>query len=560
MLTSYRKYTPYKSIALPRRKWPERRLDKAPDWCSVDLRDGNQALVEPMNAREKLEFFKALVSMGFKQIEIGFPSSSQIEYDFARELIKGGHIPSDVYVQVLAPAREQLIRRTFEAVEGAENVIMHLYNNTSPFFRQIVYHTDLAGVTDMAVRAARLMVELARDRDGKTTFEYSPEGFQATEPNSAVYVCSKVLDAFDATEENKLILNLPATVESLPSNAFADLVEYFIHRLDAGNRAVISVHPHNDRGTGVATAEMALLAGATRVEGTLFGNGERTGNCDLITLALNLYTQGVDPRLDFSSFNEVKRLYERLTHMHISPRQPYAGELVFTAFSGSHQDAIKKGFDYLREHDMPMWTMPYLPIDPRDLGGSYEPIIRINSQSGKGGVAYVMQSRFGYNIPTSMRPDFGRVIKREADRLEAELTPEQILRLFLSEYCDVESPYRLIAHDILERGEAGHSVVRFTGTIAYRNRVYSLEGEGNGPIDAFFQAMRDAHIDGFEFRGYHEHAIGEGSNARAVAYIELKYRGESYFGIGMESNVSIASIKGVISAINRALREEDQRG
>ncbi len=564
MNTLYKKYIPFKPVKLAQRKWPGNVTTQAPIWCSVDLRDGNQALVEPMNLEEKLTFFSALVSMGFKEIEIGFPAASQVEFDFTRALIERGLIPPDVTVQVLTQARDHLIRRTYEALEGCDRAIVHLYTNISAFFRQVVYRTDLEGVIHMAEKGARLMVELAKARpDGGAgiRFEFSPEAFSGSDPDNSVALCQRMLDAFEATPEKKLILNLPATVETASPNCFADQVEYFIDHLQGRDRAIISVHTHNDRGTGVADAEMAMLAGAQRVEGTLFGNGERTGNCDLVTVALNLYTQGVDPQLDFTHLSHMRALYERLTKMRVPERQPYVGDLVFTAFSGSHQDAIKKGFDYRREHDMPMWQMPYLIIDPQDLGRSYEPIIRINSQSGKGGAAYMLQSHFGYNLPKAMHADFGAAVQREADRLGKELTADQLLRLFVGEYCQSDSPYRLLSHDITERGAAGHSVVRFTGVIAYRHREYPLCGEGNGPIDAFFSAMQEAHIDGFTFRGYHEHAIGGGSDAKAVAYIELEYKGRNVFGVGIERNVSIASIKGVLSAINRALNlEEAQHG
>ena len=367
-----------------------------------------------------------------------------------------------------------------------------------------------------------------------------------------------MIEVFEATPEKPLILNLPATVEVASPNNYADQIEYFRTHLKNCDCTILSVHPHNDRGTGVACAELGVLAGATRVEGTLFGNGERTGNVDIVTLALNLYTQGIDPELDFSDIEQVRQTYEQCARMHVHERHPYAGDLVFTAFSGSHQDAIKKGFDYRNEHEMPMWQMPYLPIDPRDLGRSYEPIIRINSQSGKGGAVYLLQARYGYKLPRELHADFGQLVKLEADTLGKELAADQLLRLFVREYCEVNAPYQLLRHDISERGAQGHSVTQFSGVIAYRNREYSIVGNGNGPIDAFFQAMQNAHIDGFTFQSYHEHAIGEGSNAKAVAYIELKYKGARVFGVGIESNVSVASIMGVVSAINRALNQEGQ--
>lgn len=557
------KYRPFKPLNLPGRKWPGRTLTRAPRWCSVDLRDGNQALVEPMNLEEKLSLFQALVQMGFKEIEVGFPSASQVEFDMVRALIERDLIPDDVTIQVLVQAREHLILRTFEALQGARRAIVHLYTNISPVFRQVVYCTDLQGVIAITESGARLIRRLAEERAGDMDirYEYSPESFSATRTDDALMVCEAALDALGATRERPVILNLPSTVEVSTPNCFADQVEYFIEHLRDPERAIVSIHPHNDRGTGVAATELGMLAGAQRVEGTLFGNGERTGNVDLITVALNLYTQGVDPELDFSRLNQLKRLYERITKMPIYARQPYTGELVFTAFAGSHQDAIKKSFDYLREHDMPVWQVPYLPIDPHDLGRDYEPIIRINSQSGKGGAAYILQSHYGYNLPRGMHPEFGALVQREADRTGAELTPEQLLRLFIREYVEVSSPYQLKRHDIVESGADGSSAVSFSGVIAYRNREYALRGEGNGPIDAFFSAMQEAHIDGFTFVSYHEHAISSGSDAKAVAYIELLYEGRSVYGVGIENNVSIASIKGVLCAINRALSapEADQR-
>ncbi len=554
------KYRPFQPVDLPDRQWPSHRIGHAPIWCSVDLRDGNQALAEPMNQDEKLTLFRELVALGFKQIEVGFPSASEMEFDMVRALIERDLIPDDVTIQVLTPAREHLIRRTFEAIAGCPRAIVHLYSNTSPIFRELVYQTDRQGVIEMAAQGARAILQCAAERPDRgcgLTYEYSPEMFSATEPDFAVEVCQRMLDAFHATPERRLILNLPSTVQLCAPNDYADLVERFIRELPGRERAIVSTHPHNDRGTGVADAELSLLAGAERLEGTLFGNGERTGNLDLVTVALNLYTQGIDPMLDVSRFDHARRVYERVTGMHVHERQPYAGELVFTAFSGSHQDAIKKVMDYRKQHPSPHWDVPYLPIDPEDLGRMYEPIIRINSQSGKGGAAYILQSRHGYHLPRGMHAEFGSLVKHEADKFGAELSSDQLLRLFLSAYADVNTPYALKRHDISERGANGLSSVRFRGVIAYRSREYALEGEGNGPIDAFFSAMRQAHIDGFEFASYHEHAIGEGSDAKAVAYIELKREGKSVFGVGIESNVSIASIKGVISAINRALQAEE---
>ena len=550
------KYRPFAPIDLPDRKWPQNRITRAPVWCSVDLRDGNQALVTPMHLEAKLELFHTLVQMGFREIEVGFPSSSQTEYDTVRALHTLHRVPDDVWIQVLTQAREPLIRRTFESIQGARRAIVHLYTNTSPLYREVVFQRDRLGVMEIAVEGARLMRELAADCDAEVRFEFSPESFSATEPDYAVEVCDRVMEALQASPERKVIINLPSTVQISTPNAYADLIEYFIRKLPGRDSAIISTHPHNDRGTGVADAEMALLAGVERVEGTLFGNGERTGNLDLVTLGLNLYTQGVDPGLDFSGLSQIRKVFERTTGMRVHERSPYAGDLVFTAFSGSHQDAIRKGFEYRQRHKSAYWQMPYIPIDPEDLGRAYEPIIRINSQSGKGGAAFVLSDHFGFDLPRAMHPEFGAIVKTEADQAGAELAPEQLLRLFIREYCDVTEPYKLVQHDILESGRNGHSFVRFTGTILVGGEEHVITGEGNGPIDAFFSALRQEHIEDFTFVAYHEHAVSSGSDAKAAAYIQLNYHGRSVFGVGIESNVSIASIKGVLSAVNRAIREE----
>ena len=406
MKPSFQKYIPFKQIDIPDRTWPNNVIDRAPVWCSVDLRDGNQALVDPMTLKEKLEFFHALVDMGFKEIEIGFPSASETEYEICRELIENNHIPDDVTIQVLVQAREHLIRKTFEAIKGAKNVIVHFYNSTSTLQRKVVFKTDMQGVIDIAVEGAKLIKKLTDEYTGDTNirFEYSPESFSGTEPDNAVAICDRVMEELGSTKENPVILNLPNTVEMCTPNTYADQIEYFIRHLKNREAAIISVHPHNDRGCGVAAGELALLAGAERVEGTLFGNGERTGNMDIVTMGLNMFTQGVDPKLDFSNLPKLRDIYERCTNMTVDPRQPYIGELVFTAFSGSHQDAINKGYQYMKESGTDYWEIPYLPIDPADVGREYEPIIRINSQSGKGGAAFVMSNNFGYDLPKRMHP------------------------------------------------------------------------------------------------------------------------------------------------------------
>lgn len=557
-VTHMQRYEPLPALNLPDRQWPSRRLKKAPTWCAVDLRDGNQALVEPMSVEEKLSMFRLLVQLGFREIEIGFPSASQTEFDTARALIERDLIPENVTVQVLTQARGQLIHRTFEALEGARNAIFHLYTNISPMFRQVVYQTDEAGCIDLAVRQIAMIRELAAHRSdgGKgVRFEYSPECFTEAEPEFAMRVLEAVIEEYGASAEDKIIINLPSTVQKTLPNEYADRIEQ-VHRFLRGRENVIlSVHPHNDRGTGIAEAELAMLAGAERIEGTLFGNGERTGNVDIVTLALNLESHGIASGLDFSQVDRVRETYERCTRMHVYERAPYAGDLVFTAFSGSHQDAIRKGLEYQRNHPEDVWRVPYLPMDPQDVGRNYEPIIRINSQSGKGGAAFVMQTRFGYNLPRAMHPEFGQLVKREADLLGTELPPERILHLFLREYQGVESPYCLEDVRIAEGGTA----VYFDGAIRVGGTSRAIHGEGNGPIDAFFSAMLGEHIDGFTFVSYHEHAIGAGSDAKACAYIQLKYQGQDVFGVGIHASVSVASIHGVLCAINRALNKYDGR-
>lgn len=554
MKPKFEKYIPFTPVRLPDRQWPDRVIEKAPIWCSVDLRDGNQALVDPMNMEEKLEFFKALCDMGFKEIEVGFPSASETEFAICRELIEGGHIPDDVTIQVLVQAREHLIRRTFEAIRGAKNVIVHFYNSTSTLQRKVVFHKDMAGIIDIAVAGAKLVRELTESFEGDThiRYEYSPESFSGTEMDNAVAICAAVMDALGSTKENPVILNLPNTVEMCTPNTHADQIEYFIRHLPNREAAIISIHPHNDRGSGVGAAELALLAGAERVEGTLFGNGERTGNLDLVTMGLNMYTQGVDPELDFSRLPALKEMYERCTKMRVPERQPYVGELVFTAFSGSHQDAINKGMQYMRESGSEYWEVPYLPIDPADVGRQYEPIIRINSQSGKGGAAFVMQSAFGYNLPKAMHPEFGALVKAECDRVGRELSADELFGVFRHHYLEVPQKYALTGHTLFEESSCENGV-HFKGTLRVDGECRELEATGNGPLDAFFNALRKVGVDGYTFQSYHEHAISSGSDSKAIAYIELKTPdGHSIFGVGIESNINRASIQGVLCAMNRA--------
>jgi len=550
MNKGYKKYRPFEKIALSARQWPDAVLKQAPVWCSVDLRDGNQALVTPMNPDEKLVFFKTLVNIGFKEIEVGFPSANQTEYDILRTLIDENHIPNDVTVQVLVQAREHLIRKTFDAVKGAKRIIFHFYNSTSALQRKVVFGKDMQGVIDLASESAHLIKKLAAETDCEIVYEYSPESFSGTEIGNALMICERVMEILEPTPKNPIILNLPNTVENATPNCYADQIEYFIKNLKNRKSAIISVHPHNDRGTGIAATELALLAGADRVEGTLFGNGERTGNVDIIALALNMFTQGIDPCLDFSQLNTIKSIYEKCTKMRIHERHPYAGELVFTAFSGSHQDAVSKGTEYAKKHQTEYWEIPYLPIDPSDVGREYEPIIRINNQSGKGGAAYIMQN-FGYELPKHMHPEFGRLVKAYCDKKGDEISPDEVMNLFRQEYLEVESPFKLINHEVSDKA-GGES--RFSGVLEDNGFEASISGNGNGPIDAFFTALKNVGIENYEFISYNEHAVSSGADSMAAAYIELKTPdNKRIFGVGIDYNITIASIKGVLCAINRNL-------
>ncbi|MBQ9763081.1 MAG: 2-isopropylmalate synthase [Phascolarctobacterium sp.] len=553
-----KQYVPFERVNLPDRQWPDKIITKAPIWCSVDLRDGNQALVTPMGIEEKLTFFHTLVDVGFKEIEVGFPSASETEYDILRTLIEGNHIPDDVTIQVLVQAREELIRKTFEAVRGAKNVIIHFYNSTSTLQRKVVFGKDMDGIVDIAVQGARLIRQLTEEEVARSgmniRYEYSPESFTGTEIDFAIRICEAVMEEMGATKENPIILNLPSTVEMCTANTYADQIEYFCRNMKNREAAIISIHPHNDRGTGVASAELAVMAGADRIEGTLFGNGERTGNLDIVTVALNMFTQGVDPELDFSEILEIKKIYEACTHMHVPERQPYAGELAFTAFSGSHQDAIRKGFEYMENTGTPYWEVPYLPINPADLHREYEPVIRINSQSGKGGAAFVLQHAVGYNLPKEMHPEFGNIVKAAADEYGDELSQDQIVDLFHREYIERSGAYKLLRHRFAELHEADGSVhSRFEGSINVGEKECHIVGVGNGPIDSFFNALSHAGIEGYKFVNYHEHAVSSGSNAQGICYIELKKpNGEHIFGAGMHPNVNVAALLGIICAINRA--------
>lgn len=567
MKKAFEKYIPFPGVPIANRTWPAKTITKSPIWCSVDLRDGNQALVDPMNLQEKLELFKTLVNAGVKEIEVGFPSASETEYEILRALIDGNHIPEDVTIQVLVQAREHLIKKTFDAIHGAKNVIVHFYNSTSTLQRKVVFKTDMDGVIKIAVDGAKLIYQLTEKEKGSGAnirFEYSPESFTGTEMDNAVEICARVMEELHVDESHKIILNLPSTVEGSTPNGYADQIEYFCQQLPNRESAIISLHPHNDRGTAVAAAELGLLAGADRIEGTLFGNGERTGNVDLVTLALNMFTQGVDPELDFSHINDIREIYERTTKMKVSPRHPYAGELVFTAFSGSHQDAINKGTQYMKESNTEKWEVPYLPIDPADVGREYEPIIRINSQSGKGGSAFILQNEYGIVLPKAMHPEFGMIVKHACDQKGKEISAQEVLELFVKEYRNVVGPFKLLEHKFFEEKKQNDQLtsVHFVGKMKYNgNDVQVVEGTGNGPIEAFFNAIEQIGIVGFSFVSYSEHAISVGADSKAISYIQLHDKnGKDVFGVGVSHNINYASLKGILCAINRCqeniVREE----
>ncbi len=551
------KYTAYPVVDISDRTWPDKQIISAPFWCSIDLRDGNQALPVPMSVEEKLEMFKLLVGVGFKEIEVGFPSASAVEFQFVRTLIEENLIPDDVTIQVLTQAREHLIRKTFDSLEGVHRAIVHLYNSTSTVQRDVVFHKNRQEIKDIAIRGTALVREL-RDVTGNHAirFQYSPESFTGTELDYALEVCTAVMDTWGAREDEKVILNLPSTVEMSTPNVFADRIEWFCRHLPDRDAAIISVHTHNDRGTAVAAAELAMMAGADRVEGALFGNGERCGNLDIITMALNMYTQGVDSGLDFSDLTHVIDVYRDCTRMPVHPRHPYAGELVYTAFSGSHQDAINKGMKARAECKSEAWCVPYLPIDPKDVGFSYKAIVRINSQSGKGGVAYVMEKEFGYSIPKWMQPDFGSVVQGVVDREGRELSAEEIRDLFSREYIRLNAPYLLKKCHIswAEEDPGRNDEVATTITTALQNgaREFGFTAMGNGPVDAFVKGfIQDSGID-FAVSEYSEHAIGHSADTLAIAYVKItRPDGLVSFGAGIDSNISLASIKAVMSAVNR---------
>jgi 2-isopropylmalate synthase len=550
-----RKYQPFPPINLPDRQWPSRAISTAPIWCSVDLRDGNQALPIPMGLKQKLEMFQLLVDIGFKEIEVGFPSSSQIEFDFVRLLIEEHHIPDDVTIQVLVQARDELITRTFESLHGAKKAIVHLYNSTSPLQRRVVFGLEKPDIINIATRGAKLVKELIPTLpDTQIIMQYSPESFSSTEVDFALEICEAVVDVWQATPQNKIILNLPVTVEVATPNVHADQIEWFCRNLRNREATIISLHTHNDRGTGVACTELGLMAGADRVEGTLFGNGERTGNVDIVTVALNMYTQGVDPGLDFSDINAIRAVTESCTRLEVPLRHPYAGELVFTAFSGSHQDAINKGMTAQDATPGALWEVPYLPIDPKDVGRSYEAIIRINSQSGKGGVAYVMETEFGYQLPKTMHAELGKIIKNLADESGEELSGTQIFQAFEQEYLHRDEPFALESFHIKEIAQhSGSKVVACIARMSVDGITRELQGSGNGPIDAFVQALNQNDIADFKVLTYTEHALGVGAEAQAIAYIQIQVSsGTTFFGAATDTNIEFAAVKAVLSALNRS--------
>ena len=542
-----RKYRAFVPPRPPHRRWPDVQLQQAPQWCSVDLRDGNQALIEPMDAARKHRFFQLLVATGFTQIEVGFPSASQTDFDFVCELIAQDKVPEHVTLQVLTPARPELIARTFEALRGARRAIVHFYNATAPVFRRVVFRQDEAATLALAVEGARCIRDLARAQPGTDwQFQYSPEAFSATEQAFALQVCEAVLDVWQPTPQHKAILNLPATVEVSTPNVYADQVEWFCDHLSRRNATVISLHPHNDRGCAVAAAELGLMAGADRVEGTLFGNGERTGNVDLVTLALNLYTQGIDPQLDLRNINEAARTVEHCNQLPIHPRHPYVGDLVFTAFSGSHQDAIKKGFAARQPGDA--WDIPYLPIDPRDLGRSYESVIRVNSQSGKGGMAWLLERDYGLVLPRRLQIEFSPLVQAVTDASGKEVTAAQIWSLFEAEYLARDGQWQYLGHQMVTADD-GSDRERLTVDLQVNGRTHRLAGEGNGPIDALVRAL-ELPID---VLSYEEKSMGHGSQARAAAFIEITTTSRvTLFGVGLHANTLTASILAVLSAVRRA--------
>ncbi len=555
------KYRAFPPIDLAERSWPDKTITQAPLWCSVDLRDGNQALVEPMDGARKKQMFETLVSMGFKEIEVGFPAASQTDFDFVRVLVEENLIPGDVTIQVLTQARAPLIERTFESVRGARQVIMHLYNSTSELQRRVVFGLDRNGIKDIAVQGTALCRELADSLTGTDVrFQYSPESFTGTELDFAKETCEAVMDTWGASAQRPIIFNLPSTVEMSTPNIFADQIEWFTRNVKDRARYILSVHPHNDRGTGVAAAELAVMAGADRIEGTLFGNGERTGNVDVVNLALNLFSQGVDPKLDLSDVDTLRGVAEYCNQLPVHPRHPYAGDLVHTAFSGSHQDAIKKGMAAMERSNSGLWEVPYLPIDPKDIGRSYEAIIRVNSQSGKGGIAYILHRDYGLDLPRPLQIAFAGQVQDLADGSGQEITPERIWRAFDEAYLGLKTPFEFIEHR--SRPAAHASELRdLDATIRENGVTREISGQGNGPIDAFVKALNKNFGLALRVIGFHEHALGAGADATAAAYVEIEEAGgRGYWGVGLHPNIVSASLRAVVSAANQAARRAQTKG
>jgi len=552
-MLNYKRYQRVPVLNMPDRQWPNKEIEKAPIWCSVDLRDGNQALIEPMVVEEKMEFFNLLVKLGFKEIEVGFPAASQIEFDFLRQLVERKMIPDDVTVQVLVQCREHLIARTFEALQGVKRAVVHIYNSTSTLQRDVVFHASKEEVKQIAIEGTKLVQKYAKDFPGEILLEYSPESFTGTEVEYALEVCTAVQEVWQPTPEKKIIFNLPATVEMNTPNVYADQIEWMNRNFKNRDSIILSIHPHNDRGTGVAIAELALLAGADRVEGTLLGNGERTGNVDILTLAYNMFSQGINPELDIENISEIVEIYERCTKMQVPPRHPYAGKLVFTAFSGSHQDAINKGVQAMKERDSKIWQVPYLPIDPSDIGRVYEPIVRINSQSGKGGVAFIMDTYFGYKLPKGMHKEFAGKIQKIAEG-QGEVAPEQIFEEFKNEYLDKKEPLHFRRLNVEEKHGVDESAdTEITLVFTDRGEEKMVRASGNGPIDAVLGGLRKELAHTYKVLDYTEHSLGLGEGAQAAAYIHMldTESGETTYGVGISSNITRASIRAIFSAMNR---------
>ncbi|AQU81982.1 MULTISPECIES: 2-isopropylmalate synthase [unclassified Halomonas] len=550
-----KKYRPFVAVELPDRQWPNQRIEVAPIWCSVDLRDGNQSLIDPMDQERKQRLFDRLLKIGFKEIEVGFPSASQTDFDFVRSLIEQDKIPEDVTIQVLTQARPHLIERTFEALKGVKNAIVHVYNATDPMFRRVVFNVDKTECIQIAVDAtAQIRDLMTAHPETNWTFQYSPELFTTTEMDFAVEIVEAVMDAYGTSTDKRMIVNLPATVEVATPNNYADQIEWFCRHVKNRDQLIVSVHPHNDRGTGVAAAELTLMAGADRVEGTLFGNGERTGNVDIVTLAMNMYTQGVHPQLDFSNITPIMREVEYCNQLPVHPRHPYVGDLVFTAFSGSHQDAIKKGMADRRANPDAVWDVPYLPIDPLDVGRSYEAVIRVNSQSGKGGVSYLLEQEHGIELPRRLSIEFSQVVQEVAERTGKEITSQMIYQAFLDEYLEKRAPFGLISHRLSSEPDSPKVTLEavLETKLETDSSRQTLIGEGNGPLAAFVKALV-ANGQDVEIIDYHEHSRGQGADAEAIAYVEVRIDGKAVFGVGTDESITSASMKGVLSAINRHL-------